>query len=330
MSITTTEQWNEFISKYPEAHLLQTSKWGQLKSYFVWESHCIIEKDAGVQILFRRLPMGFSVAYIPKGPIGSEWQAVLKQSVALCRKKKSIVLYVEPDCWEENFNSDKLSSDFLRSIRSIQPRRTIIISLQGSYDEWLSRMKQKTRYNIRLSQKSGVEIEESKNINVFNHLINITGKRDEFEVHHPNYYKAVYDLFSPNEHCCLLIAKYKDQPLAGLMAFRQGGRAWYFYGASNDVERQRMPAYLLQWEAMKWAARHGCNQYDMWGIPDENEDVLEKNFTKRSDGLWGVYRFKRGFGGEVKRTAGMFEKTINPQMKWLLDSYLKIRRGGFS
>ena len=114
------------------------------------------------------------------------------------------------------------------------------------------------------------------------------------------------------------------------MAFRQGSRAWYFYGASNDVERQRMPAYLLQWEAMKWAARHGCSQYDMWGIPDENEDVLEKNFTKRSDGLWGVYRFKRGFGGEVKRTVGMFEKTLNPQMKWLLDSYLKTRRSGFS
>jgi lipid II:glycine glycyltransferase (peptidoglycan interpeptide bridge formation enzyme) len=84
------------------------------------------------------------------------------------------------------------------------------------------------------------------------------------------------------------------------------------YGASSDVERNRMPTYLLQWAAMRWARDRGCTSYDLWGLPDEDEDVLEANFTERSDGLWGVYRFKRGFGGQVMRAAAAWEKVYQP------------------
>jgi Uncharacterized protein involved in methicillin resistance len=85
--------------------------------------------------------------------------------------------------------------------------------------------------------------------------------------------------------------------------FARGRRAWYVYGASNDQERNRMPTYLLQWEAMRWARARGAEEYDLWGVPDADEETLEAHFTERSDGLWGVYRFKRGFGGQVKRAA---------------------------
>ncbi|MBE0696469.1 MAG: peptidoglycan bridge formation glycyltransferase FemA/FemB family protein, partial [Anaerolineaceae bacterium] len=68
-----------------------------------------------------------------------------------------------------------------------------------------------------------------------------------------------------------------------------------------------MPAYLLQWQAMRWAKAHGCSEYDLWGVPDEDEETLEAGFEKRADGLWGVYRFKRGFGGTLVRTAGAWD-----------------------
>jgi len=96
------------------------------------------------------------------------------------------------------------------------------------------------------------------------------------------------------------------------MVFALGKRAWYFYGASNDRERNRMPTYLLQFEAMRWAAARGCAQYDLWGVPDEDEETLEAGFEQRSDGLWGVYRFKRGFGGLLRRAAPTYEKVYNP------------------
>jgi len=73
-----------------------------------------------------------------------------------------------------------------------------------------------------------------------------------------------------------------------------------------------MPTYPLQWEAMRWAKRRGCKVYDMWGVPDFPEPTLEENFLERSDGLWGVYRFKRGFGGKVRRTIGAWDRVYQP------------------
>jgi lipid II:glycine glycyltransferase (peptidoglycan interpeptide bridge formation enzyme) len=81
-----------------------------------------------------------------------------------------------------------------------------------------------------------------------------------------------------------------------------------------------MPTYLLQWEAMKWAKTHGCKEYDLWGVPDEEESILEANFEKRRDGLWGVYRFKRGFGGQLKRAVQAMDRVYNPFLYW---SYLR-------
>ena len=124
----------------------------------------------------------------------------------------------------------------------------------------------------------------------------------------------------------MFIAKYEDQPLAAIMVFIRGERAWYFYGASNNIERNRMPTYLLQWEAMRWAAGRGVSQYDLWGIPDFPEEQLEQEFTARADGLWGVYRFKRGFGGEIVRSAGVYQKVLNHPISALYHLILRFKK----
>lgn len=82
-----------------------------------------------------------------------------------------------------------------------------------------------------------------------------------------------------------------------------------------------MPTYPLQWEAMRWARDKGCKTYDLWGIPDHPEEVLEDQFMDRSDGLWGVYRFKRGFGGEVRRTVGAWDRVYRPFLYRLYELY---------
>ena len=75
-----------------------------------------------------------------------------------------------------------------------------------------------------------------------------------------------------------------------------------------------MPTYALQWAAMQWAKERGCVSYDLWGVPDEDADTLEAGFMERNDGLWGVYRNKRGFGGEVKRTVGAADRVYNKRL----------------
>jgi lipid II:glycine glycyltransferase (peptidoglycan interpeptide bridge formation enzyme) len=95
------------------------------------------------------------------------------------------------------------------------------------------------------------------------------------------------------------------------MVFRWGTTAAYFYGASSSEERQRMPMHAAQWEAMRWAKARSCQTFDLWGIPDASEAELEARFTNETEGLWPVYRFKRGFGGEIWRTVGAADRVYN-------------------
>jgi len=131
-------------------------------------------------------------------------------------------------------------------------------------------------------------------------------------VHSAEYYRAAFELFVPQGWARLLIAEVHDEPVAAIMVFAFGSKAWYMYGASGDAHRERMPNHALQWEAIRWSKSKGCATYDLWGVPDEDETALDAQYLNRSDGLWGVYRFKRGFGGRLVRYAGAFDRVYDP------------------
>ncbi|HLE16549.1 MAG TPA: peptidoglycan bridge formation glycyltransferase FemA/FemB family protein [Anaerolineales bacterium] len=325
MPLLSRSEWDAFLAAFPDAHLLQTTAWGELKAAFGWE---VVRAEAespegraGVQALFRRLAPGLTAAYIPKGPVGvgdlsgweRAWAALQPEVDRLCRRKRAVFLKVEPDIWEADQGAAVVPPPGFRlSAHAIQPPHTLVVDLTGSEEQVLARMKQKTRYNIRLAQKKGLVVRASADLEPFYRMLRTTGERDAFGIHSLEYYRKAYKLFHPIGTCELLIAEYEGEPLAGLMAFAQGRRAWYLYGASSDVHREWMPTYLVQWEAMRWARARGCQEYDLWGVPDAGEDALEAGFQGRSDGLWGVYRFKRGFGGHLRRAAGPWDRVYMP------------------
>jgi peptidoglycan pentaglycine glycine transferase (the first glycine) len=313
MNAVTRDEWDAFLENHPEAHILQTSAWGLLKSGYGWQPNWIVSGNAGAQVLLRRLPLGFWIGYVPKGPVGSHWRGTLTEIEALCKRKKMIFLKIEPDLWETDPDGQlRQMNGFHSGARTIQPQRTIVIDLNGSEEEILGRMKQKTRYNIRLAEKKDIVVERNADINNFNSLMAVTAERDNFGVHAGRYYQDAFKFFEKKGSVNLFMAFYQGTPLAAIMVFQRGLRAWYFYGASNNLERNRMPTYLVQWRAIQWAKSQGCSSYDLWGVPDEEEQVLENEFEHRSEGLWGVYRFKRGFGGEVRRSAGAWDKVYHP------------------
>ena len=313
MPILSASEWEAFLTPFPGAHLLQTTAWGELKTAFGWQAQRFAAGNTGAQVLFRRLPLGLTLAYIPKGPVGPNWSELWPEVDRLCRKNHAVLLKVEPDIWEPcPVGFEENLRGFQGGQPAIQPRRTVLVDLNGSEDELLGRMKQKTRYNIRLAQKKGVEVHPSIDLDAFYRLMVTTSQRDGFGVHNLDYYRRAYRLFSAHDDCCLLQADYAGQPLAALMVFAGGERAWYFYGASGDLERNRMPAYLLQWQAILWARQRGCLEYDLWGVPDQDEEILEAHFEEKQEGLWGVYRFKRGFGGQLKRSVGSWDRVYLP------------------
>jgi peptidoglycan pentaglycine glycine transferase (the first glycine) len=328
--LTSLSDWNKFIKTNSGAHVMQHGAWGELKSQFGWSVYRIIDHDSGAQILIRDLPLGFRFAYIPKGPVGGNWRNLLSELHEFCKEKKVFVLRIEPNSWEsEQKQNEKIPEGFIQST-PIQPRRTIVVDLGCSEYEILMRMKQKTRYNIRLAVKKEVVVARSKEVKKFYELMLKTGERDQFGIHNLNYYQNAYDIFSKYSSCELFLASFHGKPLAGLMVFIHGIQACYFYGASNDQARDRMPAYLLQWEAMRWAKKMGCLEYDLWGVPDEEEPKLEKEFVNRSDDLWGVYRFKRGFGGQLRMSLGAWDYIYSPLRYQLFLLILKLRKIQFT
>jgi lipid II:glycine glycyltransferase (peptidoglycan interpeptide bridge formation enzyme) len=304
--------WETFLDTHPNSHILQTPAWGELKSAFGWQAEQVMCERAGAQILFRSLPLGLTFAYIPRGPVGYGWDELWPMVDVICRQHNAIFLKVEPDIWDTSSTGWPPAAGFSSTPHTIQPPRTVVIDLHGDEKAILGRMKQKTRYNIGLAQKKGVTVRPSNDLAAFQRLMELTGQRDAFGVHSLAYYQKAYELFQPRCACELLLAEYEGEPLGAVLIFCRGERAWYFYGGSSNEHRDRMPNYLLQWEAIRWAKNQGCTEYDLWGVPDADEATLEAQFSERSDGLWGVYRFKRGFGGELRRSVGPWERVYNP------------------
>lgn len=331
MPVISLADWNQYLQSQPNAHLLQTGEWGELKSAFGWKPVRIVNGEAGAQILFRKLPLGFTIGYLPKLALSGQPVAMSDQRVAvnlelwreidfICKQNRAIFLKVEPDLWDDQKPGTE-NLELKVSPHNIQPPRTLVVDLKGSEDEILARMKQKTRYNIRLAEKKAVTVRAWEDLESFHKIMVATGGRDGFGVHSLEYYRRAYELLHPQAMGEILLAEYERKPLAAVFVARHGNRAYYLYGASTEEERNRMPSYLLQWEAMRWAKAYGCEDYDLWGVPDEEAATLEANFEKRQDGLWGVYRFKRGFGGQLKRAAQALDRVYHPL---LYRAYLRL------
>jgi lipid II:glycine glycyltransferase (peptidoglycan interpeptide bridge formation enzyme) len=319
--VNDRETWQRFVSRHPQGHLLQTWMWGELKAHFGWQPvRLVIGGDdavAGAQVLLRAAPGGWRVAYVPAGPLvnwadSAQAGALLAELHRLCRAHHCIFLKVEPPLPDTPALRDTIAGHGFRSgAPTVQPPRTILVDLTPPEEAILAAMKQKTRYNIRLAARKGVTVHvgNASELAAFVELMHITGRRDGFGIHGADYYRLAHDLFAPH-NAALLMAHLAGEPVAGLMVFAHATTAYYLYGASGNVHRECMAPYLLQWEAMRWARAHGCHTYDLWGIPDAEEEALETNFATRAardEGLWGVYRFKRGFGGRVVRNLGAFD-----------------------
>ncbi|HVM70264.1 MAG TPA: peptidoglycan bridge formation glycyltransferase FemA/FemB family protein [Anaerolineales bacterium] len=309
-------EWNEYLTAQPAAHILQSGEWGELKSAFGWEAVRVVRNGLGAQILFRKLPFGLTFAYIPKGPVGTistqDARLFWADVDALCQRKHAVFLKMEPDGWEGDSLPKMGYPTFLSSPQHIQPRSTLVVDLRGTEEDVFNRMKPKARYNIRLAGRKEVVVHSSSDVDDFYRIMGVTSQREEFHVHAREYYRRAYELFHSKGLCELFVASFQGQTLAAVMAFAYGKSAYYFYGASGDVERNRKPTYPLQWETIRWAHGKGCTEYDMWGIPDEAKDVDDDEAEAREDGLWGVYRFKRGFGGSIKRARPPMDRVYNP------------------
>jgi peptidoglycan pentaglycine glycine transferase (the first glycine) len=313
--------WDAFVANHPDGHILQTSRWAALKAQIGWQAERVAlladgRIAAGAQVLLRRLPWGQTLAYVPKGPL-VDWRNAAQARELLAALRTAIaphrpaLLKLEPDLPDSPQIDLILQSYGLRRGHPVQPRSTIHLDLSRGSEAVLAGMKQKWRYNVRLAERKEVLVRpmSAADLPVWHAMNAETGQRDGFGVHQPAYYSRAFEAFRPAEARWLL-AEFEGQPLAAVAIFALGRKSWYMWGASSSRERQRMPNHALQWAGITWAASQGCTSYDLWGIPDEvgaDPAAYAEDFVEQKGGLWGVYRFKQGFGGQIVRYTGAWD-----------------------
>jgi len=281
-------------------------------------------------VLHRPLPRtSLTVTYVPKGPILDYLDkpllaAILSTLEEEARQRDSLFVKIDPDVPLGVGTSDTppqpaatavlaalARRGWRRSREQIQFKNTIIVNLVPDEDSLLAGMKSKTRYNVRLAGRRGVKTREGDpgNLRSFYDLYQKTAQRDGFLIRPFAYYQDVWTQFLAKRRAYLLLAELNGESIAGLILFVFAQTAWYMYGASSAAHRNLMPNHLLQWEAMQLAKHLGCTRYDMWGAPDQFDPI---------DPLWGVYRFKAGFGGETVRGIGAYDYPPHP---WRYSAY---------
>ena len=302
-------EWDEFVAAEPWGSFLQTAAWGRFKERWGWRVRRVaVERDgalaAGAQVLFRPLPLGRSVAYVPRGPVAPPddpglLAALLDEVHRAARGSGALLLTVEPN-WElPTQGTEHLGRiGFRPGAEAMQAEATLMLDLRPAEEDLLAGMRPKWRYNVRLSARRGVVVREggAEDFSIYARLMAATGERDRFEVRPRGYYEDAWRAFGDDGK--LFVAEYEGRPLAAIIVVKTGATATYLYGASSDEERNRMPNHALQWAAIRWAKSSGCERYDFWGIPPEVPDDGEVE-QYGEGGLWGVYRFKQGFGGRV-------------------------------
>ena len=358
MRIDDARAWDSALLALPNPHILQSWTWGEFKSRHGWHATRLLFKEKGetvaaASVLRRKLPrLPLSILYVPKGP-ALDWtrvglaERILQELARLARRERALFIKVDPDVYYPEGVPDfsprparavetarMLESQGWRtSGEQIQFRNTLLLDLERSEDELLAAMKQKTRYNVRLAARRGVIVrsigagdsaagrhaERDAALSLFYKLYAETGDRDGFAIRPPEYYRDAWGTFVEGGFARLFLAEAEGEALAGLMLFSFGPTAWYMYGASSNRQRQRMPNYLLQWEAIRWAREQGCTLYDLWVLPTTSTSQTPCGEWCASGSAWEA-SWLAAWAPGISRSAG-------PATGFTLGSCLAISHG---
>ena len=318
MRIVTDEKdrqaYKEFLEKHERCNFQQSPEWAKVKEN--WINEIVLAEDesgkiiGAVSILIRKIPIFGNIMYSSRGPTCDIHDiSVMKQLTdgikELAKKYKAIVYKAEPDilsCDEEYrkivTNLGYKIKDNAKNFREeIQPRYVFRLDIKNkTEDEIFAGFHSKTRYNVRLAIKKGVEVKEGtrEDLKDFHKIMVETGERDGFIIRPLSYFEKMYDEMAP-KHMKLLMAYHDGKPISGVIPIFYGNKTWYLYGASSNEHRNLMPNYLLQWEMIKMAIARKDDVYDFRGV----SGVVDENHPQ-----YGLYRFKKGFGATFTEFVG--------------------------
>lgn len=339
------DRYNDFVRIHPQGHFLQTWEWGEVKRGMGWQPlPLVLEQDGAIKgsllILKRRLPLpGIKrcIFYAPRGPVADIdnqelCRALFAGAERAARDHKAIFLKIDPDVAvsREDFKQILLDCQFHRNetgldFEGVQPAFVFQLDITLPAEKLLANMHSKTRYNIKLAQRRGVKVRKARDqgdLASFYAILQETAARDHFLIRGYEYFAVIWDHMVENGLAQIFLAEYEGEVISAALAIILGAKTWYLYGASSNEHRNVMPNYLIQWEMILWAKEQGCQIYDFRGV---SGDLDEGN------PLYGLYRFKKGFNGDLIEFVGDWDRVYSPffYFAWTraLPFYMKTIRG---
>lgn len=307
------DNYNRLVS-----HVLQSWEWGQFREktgvkvirpgiFDTPQGPGRTKLIGAYQLTIHPVPhTSYTVGYMPKGPRPDEKMLEVLESIG--EKENTIFFKLEP-----NITSDqKLTTNDQRLIPSPRPlftKYTFHIDLRESEEELMAQMKEKTRYNVRLAQKYGVEVHEDNSPEAFEtylRLMRETTRRQNFYAHTEGYHRLMWQTLQPSGIAHLLVASYQKEILATWILFSFNQVLYYPYGASTGKYREVMASNLMMWEAIKFGQKLDCQTFDLWGALGPSPDPL--------DPWYGFHRFKQGYGGKLVEFVGTYDFVLKPQV----------------
>ena len=318
------QRWDELVVATARPHILQSIAWAEIKAETNWDvRRFLLSDDRGMlqgvaQVLTRRLPLGVTIAYAPRGPLVEP--ALLGDAITALRtalaQERCASLLCDPEAPRDDALRTALErAGIRRSPVFVQPRRTLLMDLTKDPEELLSAMKKKTRQYIHKAERAGVVTEETKDLGRFLAVLRAVAQRDEFAVHSREYFERLLVAFGDRAH--LLMARVGDEDAGALLVARMADRAWELYGGWSGAHAEARPFYLLKWRSMLRMRALGAVRYDMWGLAEGSDDPLA-----------GVENFKLGFGGEIAEWIGALETPVRPMLYplWQLAARRRLAR----
>ncbi|MBL0059192.1 MAG: peptidoglycan bridge formation glycyltransferase FemA/FemB family protein [Elusimicrobia bacterium] len=324
------EAWDRTTATAVKHHVFQTAGWSEVKAPSGWRAHRLcVERDGvfrvGLQVLERDFPkIRYRFFYAPRGPVLSEgWTAedlaeLFRRVEKLARERKAVFLKIDPDVSKtmDWISGPLLQNGFRRApetggFSGVQPRLVFRLDISKSEEDLLKGMDQKTRYNIRLAEKKGVTIRpvaSREEIETFYRILVDTARRDGFLIRPAGYFLDIQKRLGAQGKAQFFLAEREGKPISGALALTHGKTTWYAYGASANTDRQYMPNHLMQWTMIRWAKSNACTLYDFRAVPSN---------PKPEDPLYGLYRFKKGFGAELTEFVGEYDRVYVPWLYFL-------------
>ena len=308
-STLNSKAWNNFVAASPFGDAMQCLEWGEVKRPDWQPIPFAVETADGFTatalVLKRKLPLGRSIFYVPRGPI-LDWndreaaRQIVKKLRVAARAHRAILIKIDPAVpTSTRFESGELaetlselgfvpSADATSGFGGTQPRCVMKLDIAGSEDEVQARFHAKWRYNIRVAKKKGVTVKSDctrEDIAIFHKLYATTAQRDGFTGRPLSYFEKMLDVLEPQGLAKLFLTYLNDTPLSGAICFLLPPQCWYVYGASSNEHRNVMPNHAMQWAMMQWARENACTIYDFRGVADEakvSKDAKVESST-RSD-----------------------------------------------